>query len=228
MPAAYDAVASVYDGFFDRPVDAWEDDRLARLLLPHVRSLNVLDLGAGTGWVADHLRPGRYTAVDESALMCCRLSGKHPEARVICVPVPSARWRRWLLLQEERADPFDTVTATWSAHELGAIGNLLEDVAHVVKLGGRVILHGQGPRYAHRRHYVMKGRDRRQSFKAFTVPALERAGSGPLWTLEWIRGTGALPDALTRLPGAEWAWRACTVLPPQCHYAFAACWRRTP
>ena len=214
---AYDRVADCYDDHFDRPVDRWEDERLTELLAPHVNRQSVLDLGCGTGWLLDHLDPYAYTGVDCSAAMLERLSHKHPWASTVKATVGQLGW--WAGL-DEHACQARTVTATWSAHELGEPALLLAQLAQMFPPRTMVCLHGQGPRYRHRRHYVLPEDDRR-GYLRWTPEHCKMAASRT--GHDWLGavGTGAWPDALAWHP----PWRATLGLPARWHYAFLAMWR---
>lgn len=214
----YEEVADCYDDHFRRPVDEWEDQRLSRLLAPYVDRAAVLDLGCGTGWLLDHLKPISYTGVDRAPAMLDRLAEKHPWATTIEATVGTPRWTDTLDLYARRAT---VVTATWSAHELGPLPDLFRQLHRVLDPGTIVALHGQGPRYRWRRHYVLDGADQRRAYREWTPRACRWA-----WTacpLIAMAGTGCWPDFW------PWrrAWEATLGLPASWHYAFLAVWRLT-
>lgn len=221
----YDAVAARYDAHFTRPVDRWEDARLVGLLRPHLRrDDNVLDLGCGTGWLLDHLRVARahYTGLDASAGMLSELTRKHPRARVVKHRVGDLGWVSAAKMAAPCGPyPYDVVVATWAAHEF-PLRAVLEGARALVRPGGLVLLHGQAPRYDHRRHYVAAGLDDYRGFLRFTPRACHLAGRDV--GLSWLgaAGTGALPDAL-----ALWRplWRVACAVPARHHWAFLARWR---
>jgi SAM-dependent methyltransferase len=113
----YDYVAESYDDHFARPVDRWEDERLAALLAPHVNGADVLDLGCGTGWVLDHLSPAHYIGVDASPGMLAVLHDKHPDAWTACLAVGSVEWKKIAAAHVEPV--YDAAVATWAAHCFG-------------------------------------------------------------------------------------------------------------
>lgn len=212
------AVAERYDSHFRRPVDQWEDDRLARLLRPHVDGKRVLDLGCGTGWVLDHLDPESYVGVDASGEMLAILLDKHPTAVAWNLCIGSIEWTRFI---RTIGPSYDTAVSTWAAHDFPHLPLLLSDLRNRVNVGGRIILHGQGPRYATRPHYVVGPTDEANNWQRFTPERLMQASGGPGLRLEWMRGTGALPD---RFAHSRPLWRAALAAPVQWHYAFAACY----
>lgn len=75
--AAYDDVASVYDGLFRDPQSIRENEFVTGLF--SVRP-PLLDIGCGTGLLLDykHLDPAEYVGVDPSAKMLDRLKARHP------------------------------------------------------------------------------------------------------------------------------------------------------
>lgn len=212
-----ETVARVYDGHFQRPVDRWEDERLVRLLRPHVNGRTVIDVGCGTGWTLDHLAVYDYLGVDASRQMLARLIEKHPGRKVRLLEVGSPEWDQYVMSQ---CRAFDVAVSTWAAHDLGDLGRLVAQLAHVAPT---VILHGQGPRYERRHHYVLDGIDGRREFRQFTVSALRDAAEAAGLRLRWLKGTGALPDRLARNHAT---WKAAAALPARWHYAYAACMER--
>ena len=212
----YDTVADGYDGHFGRPVDRWEDERLAGLLAPIVNGRDVLDLGCGTGWLLDHLAPRSYTGVDSSGAMLAVLQRKHPGADVIKLAVQPGTFWAGLLLQHAR----DVVTATWALQYLGDLPALLADCRELVRPGGTIALHGYLPRYARRRHEIMAG--------GLPPPCVHPgqariAGRSAGLSAPRIAGTGALPDQLAR---SRRAWEAAArIVPARWHYAALWTWR---
>ena len=77
---AYDRVASFYDETYTRPSDVRENAAIADWLLGAPRP--ILDLGCGTGLVADLCRPGldpwEYLGVDIAPEMIFQAKRKHP------------------------------------------------------------------------------------------------------------------------------------------------------
>lgn len=212
----YDQIAAYYDDHFDRDIDQWEDGRLTRLLKPWVNGGNVLDLGCGTGWVLDHLHPHDYLGVDASAPMLDQLLAKHPTAYTMKADIGAPGWHTHLPLGH-----YNRVVATWSAHDLGNLTNLLLDLSEICEPGTRVLLHGQAPRYARRQHYVLDGADEHKGYLHFTPRACRVAARhvGARWV--GATGTGATPDALAT---THTRWAATLRLPARLHYAFLAHW----
>lgn len=220
----YDDVADRYDEHFRRPVDRWEDARLTALLRPYVDGCNVIDLGCGTGWVLDHLRPRRYVGVDASAPMLARLQEKHPGADVEKADLWDLEWvERSGLVQ---GLTHHTVVATWAAHDFPIV-QTLRDAQALMPAGGIIALHGQAPRYARREHYILGAQDHRQGFRHWTTERLHRAtrqinDSPTGGRLEWVgaHGTGARDSG----PWLLWVAQNLTTFPTD-HFAFLAVWR---
>jgi SAM-dependent methyltransferase len=219
----YDAVAPIYDDHFHRRVDRWEDERLEALLAPHVNGKAIIDLGCGTGWVLDHLQPDKsaYLGLDASARMLDVLESKHLTVETRQVVVNVGHWLDGLPLRNE------AIVATWAAHDFGNLSRLLPDLNRLLLPGGIVALHGQTPRYAERRHYVLNGADTARGFLRWTERRcrLATAQSGTEYDepLVWLGayGTGAGPDwSPTR---ALWNWTARWSVPDE-HFAFLALW----
>ena len=144
----YDGLAGQYDEHYRRPVDLWEDARLAELLDPFVTGRDVLDLGCGTGWLLDHLRPGGYCGVDQSAAMLAELGRKHPAAQVRKASVGEPGWERELPLPRS----WEVAVATWAA-EYFNLDQVLPVLAGLVEPGGVIALHGNQPRGQRRRRH---------------------------------------------------------------------------
>ena len=208
----YDAIADAYDGHFGRPVDSWEDDRLAARLVPLVTCRDVLDLGCGTGWLLDHTSPGSYTGVDCSAPMLAALAAKHPAARLVKATVGEPGWQTALL----GAPRFDVITATWSLQYLGDLSRLLAVLASGLA-PGVIALHGYLPRYRRRGHEIT-GEAAAGIWPGQLRDASDRAGL----PRPAMHGTGSLPDGLAR---TRVAWEASARLtPPRWHYAALWVW----
>jgi SAM-dependent methyltransferase len=211
---SYDRVAAAYDGHFDRPVDTWEDDRLAGLLAPMVNERRVLDLGCGTGWLLDHLEPAAYLGVDMSAAMLAELVRKHPWAEVCKAEVGARGWTGEL--------PYvrvETVTATWSAEYFVDLPDLLMRLRTIVQPGGLIALHGCQPRGSRRGHFIDPSLAHRgPPFKPHPVAVAARAAglAHPV-----SLGIGALPDSLAR---SRRLWRTALHLPVHWHYSALHVW----
>lgn len=207
----YDSIAGIYDLHFARPVDRWEDARLAARLRPIVDGRDVLDLGCGTGWLADHCAPSAYTGVDESAAMLAELVRKHPGAATVKAAVGTAGWT---VAVPQRA--FDVITCTWALQYLGSLDVLLATLAALDP--GVIALHGYLPRYRRRAHEIT-GAER-----PVTDPHAIR-GAGRLAGLPEpaVYGTGSLPDGLARY---RVAWElAARLARAEWHYAALWTWR---
>jgi predicted TPR repeat methyltransferase len=217
MTPAYDDLAGRYDQHFTRPVDRWEDARLARLIGPHASGRRVLDLACGTGWVADHCDPGEYTGMDVSAGMLAACEAKHPDAMLFNVAVGGPGWTGYL------GGPYDAVVCTWAAHYLGDLSRILSALEGHLMPRAAVILHGQAPRYEHRSHYIADGTGHRY----FTPSAVRMAAEAAGWPYPGVTGCGALPDwAAAALPASigRAAWNATLRAGPDWHYSVAYTW----
>jgi predicted TPR repeat methyltransferase len=210
----YDDAAASYDGHFTRPVDEWEDGRLAELLRPVVDGRIVLDLGCGTGWVADHLAPRDYTGVDCSGPMLAELARKHPAARTVKAEVGAEAWTRALPYRR-----YPVITATWSLEYLGDLDILLSVCARLCVPGGVLALHGSLPRGHHRDHFSVKS----APYRPLSARLVRQASVAALLPRPQAAGTGALPDTWTRL--GRRAWTAALAAPAGRHYAALWTWR---
>lgn len=211
---AYDVVADSYDRHFQRPVDRWEDARLASLLHPYADGRDVLDLGCGTGWLADHLSPASYTGVDESTSMLAELGRKHPRATVRKVSVGQRGWHR-----ELPDGQWDLIAATWAADYFPNLPELLAEAMLRVRAGGVLALHGTQPRGHRRRHFVLREAPYFPLDPDTVGRAARAAGLGPPVSY----GIGALPDplAVTRR-----LWTALLAVPVGWHYSALHVWSR--
>ncbi len=211
----YDEAAATYDGHFTREVDQWEDERLAALLRPVVDGRVVLDLGCGTGWVADHLAPLDYTGVDCSGPMLGELARKHPYATTVKAEIGAESWAAALPRQ---LGGWQTVTATWSLEYLGELDILLSVAARLAP-AGILALHGSLPRGHRRAHFSVKSAPYRPLGPHQVKTASAKAGL----PAPEMAGTSALPDSWAGL-GRE-AWRAALTWPAGMHYSALWTWR---
>ena len=216
---SYDRVAESYDSHFVRPVDRWEDERLASLLAPLVEGRRILDLGCGTGWVLDHLSPGAYIGVDRSQVMLDTLRRKHPEAVTFRVEVGEPGWAGEM---PQLVGFVDVVVSTWAAEYFVDLAALLFDLrARVLGFApGWIALHGCQPRGSRRGHFIDPGLAHRGAgfLPRKVAAASEQAGlHRPLSV-----GVGATPD---RLAGARWRWDLGLYLPARWHYSALHVWR---
>jgi predicted TPR repeat methyltransferase len=210
----YDDVASSYDLRFTRPVDRWEDEHLAALLRPVVDGRVVLDLGCGTGWLADHCDPLHYTGVDCSPGMLAELERKHPEARTVKAEVGGEGWAVQL-----KPGAYHVITATWSLEYLGEPDILLSVLRLLAAPHGILALHGSMPRGHRREHFTVKAAPYRPIGPHQVKQASRAAGlPDPACT-----GTSWLPDRLAGL--GRRAWTATLAYPAGTHYAALWTWR---
>jgi predicted TPR repeat methyltransferase len=210
----YDEAAPVYDGWFARPVDQWEDERLAGLLRPVVDGRTVLDLGCGTGWVADHCAPAEYTGVDCSGPMLAELGRKHPDATTVKAEVGGEGWAVQL-----RPGAYQAVTATWSLEYLGELDILLSVLRLLAAPGGVLALHGSMPRGHRRAHFSVKA----APYQPIGPHQMKRAAQAAGLARPRCQGTSWLPDRAARL--GPWIWRTTLAYPAGTHYSALWTWR---
>jgi SAM-dependent methyltransferase len=216
----YDVVADGYDGHFDRPVDAWEDQRLAGFLAPMVDGADVLDLGCGTGWLLDHLTPASYVGLDASAAMLNLLLDKHPYAEVYKCEVGSPGWlagQRWEMASTDTG-LYDTVTATWAAEYFPHLGQLILQLSRLIRRGGHIALHGCQPRGSRRNHFI--SHELAHTDRNFTLRQVRKDTF--LSGRPESHGTGALPDSLAH---TRWLWQTANLAPARLHYGVLHVWR---
>lgn len=73
----YDRIAHDYDSLFIAP-EAANENRAVADLLPNLRDRKVLDIGCGTGLLAELKPLGDYTGIDPSGLMLAKFRAKAP------------------------------------------------------------------------------------------------------------------------------------------------------
>jgi SAM-dependent methyltransferase len=223
----YDDLAPAYDAHFTRPVDHWEDERLAQILRPAVDGKRVLDLGCGTGWLLDHCDPRDYTGVDASSAMVLELLDKYADSgriiHTVKAEVGSPGWMQTI----PGSGGFDAITATWSLQYLFPEGRTMElsrllgECRSLVRAGGVIALHGYLPRYRSRHHYIGWPRH---------VPPVVRpdvavkATAGTGLTGPRLMGCGALPDWLAFSEGLWWS--ALNAVPAAWHWSGLWMWSR--
>jgi predicted TPR repeat methyltransferase len=210
----YDEAAATYDGHFTRDVDRWEDSRLTELLWPVVDGRAVLDLGCGTGWIADHLNPAEYTGVDCSAPMLGELARKHPGAQTVKADVGRAEWAAELEIGQ-----YETITATWSLEYLGDLEHLLSIGWRLAAPHGVLALHGSLPRGHRRAHFSVKS----APYRPLSLRAVRRASDRAGLPRPQIHGTSWLPDQWARL--GRRTWDATLAYPAGTHYSALWTWR---
>lgn len=211
----YDEAAASYDGHFTRDVDRWEDEVMAGLLAPLTEGRRVLDLGCGTGWVADHCRPAEYTGVDSSGPMLAEMARKHPDAAGVKATVGETGW--WNALSP--GDGYQTVTATWSLEYLGDLAPLLRVARSLAAPGGTLALHGSMPRGHRRAHFSVKS----APYIALGPHQVRAAARAAGLARPMCVGTSALPDGAAGLGRA--AWRMSLAAPAGLHYSAMWLWR---
>jgi predicted TPR repeat methyltransferase len=212
----YDDFAADYDQHFRREVDRWEDEWLAELLRPHVDGRHVIDLGCGTGWVADHLEPARYTGIDRSGPMLAELGRKHPEAVTAKAEIGSETWTTAL---PAGLDRWEAATATWSLEYLGELPDLLWALTVLVEPGGVLALHGSLPRGHRRQHFSVKP----PVYRPLGPHQVRAASRSVGLAAPECRGTSMLPDEWAAL-GRGW-WRRALAAPAGMHYSALWTWQ---
>ena len=220
----YGASANDYDRYYGGPVEQTENRVLFDGLRQHLDGKDVLDLGAGTGLVADYCRPRRYTAVDISNPMLNVLHSKHPEAETWFADLDSAS----IQLPDRQ---YDTAVAIFSAYwfHLPALLTALNSRLHP---GGVVILHGVTPRRLKRPSADLGAVDPilwTDRVSAFTPTRVHAVLSAAGYTEVRMQGFNAVPDWISRRfgPFSYPAMTASKMLPAHRHWHFAAI-GRTP
>lgn len=171
----YDERAEVYDDHYRRRVDAAEDKVLYGWLRPFVDGRRVLDLGCGTGELAQHTNPAEYFGIDVSAGMLDKAAVKlgHPAGRYTAKDFndwaegdTSGFHRRTALLHGTLADhcdhlrsqgEFDCVSSLWAFPHFQDPFRTLRLSYELVKPGGWLFVQGFAPRYAQRPNYILNG-----------------------------------------------------------------------
>jgi SAM-dependent methyltransferase len=173
----------------------------------------VLDLGCGTGWVRDHFAPRTYVGIDPSAGMLDQLHRKHPAVELIKAAAGDDGWDAGL-----HPGQFDAITSTWAAHEF-PLRRVLRDCVPLLRPGGQLLLHGSGPRYLKREHYIAREFDDRVSYLGWREPWISALAPSTL-TFTGAYGTGAAPDWMSWKP----AWQLWTHAPVNRHWGILATW----
>lgn len=140
--AYHDSEAAGYDSYSEIPrvavAESWIQPWLVKSSLDGV----IVDLGAGTGRVAQHLAVGgrHVIAVDRSRQMLLQARPKLPADRAV------------LLRADARALPIedsavDTVVCSGVLHHIPAWPDAIHEIARVLKPGGRLIVREPNARY---------------------------------------------------------------------------------
>lgn len=211
VPRLYDALADGYDGRYRRSTDRAEDQILASVLGPLCDGKRVLDLGCGTGLVGRLTRPKLYVGVDGAGHALEIARREIPSGRFVEADLNVWMPNFWV----------DVVTATFAAHYLD-LAHALAIAREALPVGGRIFLHGQAPRYEHRKHYVLHGV--RHDHRAWTPERVVPMAYGWGFSDVACMGLNGAWDVLTdHLPtwGARAVMRATAGRRPVGHYHFA-------
>lgn len=136
-PAAYDAIAPVYDTLFQDDVSLQQNQDVMGML-GDVSGKSVLDIGCGTGLLLDYVTPAQYTGIDISKAMLDRLLAKHParQGDVINTSLASfANGRR-----------YDIIAALFGAASYLSAAELAR-IPHLLAPGGKSLLMFYAPDY---------------------------------------------------------------------------------
>ena len=200
---------------------------MENLISPLADCSALMDLGAGTGLVADLTEPFFYAAVDQSEAMLQELSGKHPGAFTVLTDLNTEAGITHLAKQVEPLKPFDLVTSLWTAHYIhqqGVYEMMLESLAS----GGTVLFHGNFPRRKARRE-PPAGSDDKEWDPLFTPKTLKAALLKAGFTDVKVRGMNAIPDWVTEhLPywAAKKIMKWSQYIPARFHYHGAGIGRK--
>lgn len=192
----YDDLADDYDGRYTRSTDVAENAALRRALTPLCDGKAVLDLACGTGLVWQLTDPATYIGVD-GAFRALKHAVDLNFVKTGTGDVIEADLDDWKL-PALLAGTFDVVTCTFAAHYL-SLPRTLQLARDALRPGGRIFLHGQGPRYETRKHYVLYGvrHDHRRWIPGPSRLSAERAGFSDVETVGF---NGAWDPITDRLP----------------------------
>lgn len=190
--AEYDNVADFYDDVYNDPIYWAENTVIERNLAPFAAGARVLDLGAGTGLVAELTDPAFYVAVDNSEDMLGRLREKKVEAFTIVADLTTeegiAQFRDTALT----LGPFDLITSLWAVHYFPTL-SLLKVCHELLVPGGSIWLHGNWPKRATRRAGVQGDSSIEYNPDWHAVAGLELAEHAGFVDVCAV-GTNAVPD----------------------------------
>lgn len=135
--APFDRAADEYDTLYRDNACKAEDCLMVEKLADVVRGAQVLDVGCGTGWVADHCPEiADYHGFDISTRMLERGRAKHPEHLWtygdMSVPWPKIR-------------PYDAVVSLWCAPNYSTMEHFAASAFGRLESGGRVFAVPHGP-----------------------------------------------------------------------------------
>jgi SAM-dependent methyltransferase len=141
-PTDFDAIADIYDGVFPRHVQEHYLQRRTRYLRRHAPAATAIDVGAGTGILAERLAE---TGMDVVALdpfpgMLEQLRRRRPGMRTVvahgeAIPFPD--------------DSFDLAYSVAVMHHIadpGKVRRTLAEMVRVTRPGGRIVVWDHNPR----------------------------------------------------------------------------------
>lgn len=143
----YDTLAHDYDGLFIGPEAARENRELADLL-PDLRERKVLDIGCGTGLLAELKPLGAYTGIDPSGLMLARFRAKAPHLSKGLVHAGFEAFHT--------TERFDLAVSLFGSPSYIGPGHLRK-VKDLLMPGGEYFLMFYRPDYAPRAHDALGG-----------------------------------------------------------------------
>lgn len=202
VAAVYDRIAAGYDDAYRLPVyqaqDAVIERRVWNALIAGGLPSMVLDLGCGTGYVPRllGLESGSYVGVDVSGRM---------------IDIARSRLPRHAFMREDalsflracRSQAFTVVTALWQVlNHLPRLLDVVEEVARVLRPGGRFIAVAHAERAARRGSYTFDRLDGAPSWPMTHTRFQDLCG---LARLEDVRVRG-LTFAHDRLPARAPRW----------------------
>lgn len=127
----FDEVASGYDTLYRDAACRGEDQAMLDLLGPVVEGRRVLDVGCGTGWVADHTRPAEYWGTDISWPMLAQAQHKHPGHHF---------YRDNMQREWEVPGTFEVVTSLWCSPSYTSPEHFATQAYARLRSGGRAFV----------------------------------------------------------------------------------------
>jgi ubiquinone/menaquinone biosynthesis C-methylase UbiE len=138
----FDAIAAEYDGSLPPHVIEHYLRKRARFVVEHCPPGRALDVGCGTGMLAERLAAAGYeaTGVDPSAGMLEVLRERAPQVRALQAPGTALPFAD---------DSFDVVLCVAVMHHIADAGDVrgtLAEMVRVARPGGRVLVWDHNPR----------------------------------------------------------------------------------
>ncbi len=216
------SVAKAYDEHYDTDiVYEIEESVISQFLEPYCDGARVLDLGAGTGLVAELTLPESYVAVDSSEEMLNVLTAKfaadkHVTPFTVVGDLCTAEGLQHVFEQIEPLSPFDCITCLWSGHFVHS-RLLLRMLTNLLVPTGTLIMHGNFARRADRSRpaYLSKAQKNMwvnqiegnvETSEFFTPKKLKFDLEAEGLEDVKIQGMNAVPDWLTRRLPEAWAY----------------------